>query len=135
VITMNGTTGPLGTITQDLYDSNAAALPASNPAANVRLSTARAVSLNGGSTFNVLALRAAGITLNMNGSTINLAAGGLALTNGTAVIGASAGDGTLTSGDTASSGISPLYIHSTGAIVNSVIADNGSGASTRLVAN
>jgi autotransporter-associated beta strand protein len=142
VITMNGTTGPLGTITQDLYDSNAATLPASNPGANVRLNTSTLnnnvvtpVQLNGSSTFNALALRAASITVQLNGSTLNLASGGLALTNGTAVIGANPGDGTVTSGDTASSGVSPLYIHSTGAIVNSIIADNGSGASTRLVAN
>ncbi|MDB5321386.1 MAG: hypothetical protein JWN40_3017, partial [Phycisphaerales bacterium] len=120
IVTMNG----IGAIAQTQYDSNIATLPGSNASSNVRLTTAGAVLLNSSSTFNVLALRAAGITLNMQGNTLNLASGGLALTNGTAVVGSFAGDGTLTAGDTQSSGVSPLYIHSTGAIVNSTITDN-----------
>ena len=65
---------------------------------------------------------------------LNLASGGLALTNGGTTIG-TVGSGIIAAGGTASSGTSPLYVYSNGAAntINSVIADNGFGSSTRLI--
>lgn len=135
IVTMNGTTGPLGTITQDRYESDAATFPASNAASNVRLNTAGTVTLPAsGANYNALAVRAAGITVAFAapGDVLNITSGGLALTNGTAVVGA-VGSGTLTAGG-ASTGLNRLYVHSSGATINSVIANNP-GGTVRLVAN
>ncbi|MGC4007430.1 MAG: autotransporter-associated beta strand repeat-containing protein [Pirellulales bacterium] len=137
LITMNGTIAGA----QATYDSNAASLPASNANSNIRLNGAASTTYTlpaGGANYNVLAVRnAASITVAFAAGTdvLNLTAGGLALTNGTAVVGATAGSGIVTSGGTAT-GLSRLYIHSTGATVNSSIQNSGVvGASTRLVAN
>jgi autotransporter-associated beta strand protein len=139
VITMNGTTGPLGTITQDLYDSNAATFPVSNPNSNVRISGTGTINLpNGNTNYNVVAIRAAATAINFSSSSdvLNLTAGGLALTNG----GTTVGQGILTAGGTPTdSGGStvPLYVYSNGNsnTINATIADNtaGSGNKVRLV--
>ncbi|CAN5238168.1 hypothetical protein BH11PLA2_BH11PLA2_09590 [soil metagenome] len=137
IVTLNGTTGPLGTL-PTIYTSNIATLPASAAASNVRLTTAGSVAVPAaGATYNVLALRAAGITLTFTGTTaLNLVSGGLALTSNTAVIGAAVGSGTLTSGGATTNLASRLYVHNTGAIINSAIINNGAtGATTRLVTN
>ena len=134
VMGLNGFT----TISQSQYDSNAATLPATNSNANVRLTTAGTVPVpSGGADYNVLALRANGITLNFPNptDTLNLTAGGLALTSGTTTtIGSTVGNGKLTAGGTAT-GTIPLYLHSSGATINSVISNNTAGGAVRLIAN
>ena len=136
VTTMNGNNSVLGTLTQDTYDG--VLVPNSfSPTQNIRISGTGVQTIGtGGSTINVLAVRAALTNLNFTNPTdvLNLASGGLAFTNGGTTIGA-VGSGIITAGGTASSGTSPLYVYSNGAAntINSVIADNGLGSSTRLI--
>jgi autotransporter-associated beta strand protein len=140
VVTMNGSTGPLTTITQDLYDGSV--ITATGSATfNVRTTATGAVTfVAGGTTYNSLAFRqgaATTITFSANTDVMNLNSGGLAMTNGQAVtLGASAGNGVLTAGGTQSTGTARLYVHSNaGSTINSVIANNPNGATVRLVAN
>jgi autotransporter-associated beta strand protein len=136
VLTMNG----IGTIAQSQYETNVtagAALPTSNALNNIRTQVAGAANLPaGGANYNVLALRATGVTLTFAAAAdvLNLTAGGLALTGNTAIVGSAVGNGTVTAGGTAT-GTIPLYVHNTGAIFNSAITNNASGGIVRLVAN
>ncbi len=135
VVTMNGTTGPLGTITQTQYDATAITA-AGTATTNVRLGGSGTL-VAGGTTYNSLAVRAAGATITFTNAAdvLNLASGGLALTSNTAVVGSAVGNGVLTAGGT-NTGVQRLYIHNTGATINSVIANSGvAGQTTRLVAN
>ncbi|QOV90342.1 autotransporter-associated beta strand repeat-containing protein [Humisphaera borealis] len=149
VTTMNGNTGVLGSIVQNQYDISttsataAVAMPASAATSNVRVANnagtiiAMTATLPaGGGNYNVLALRTTTLTLAFTAAAdkLNLTAGGLALTGGTAVVGSAAIPGVLTAGGTGT-GTIPLYVHSSGATINSAIQDNGSGGLTRLVAN
>jgi autotransporter-associated beta strand protein len=139
IATMNAGAG--ATIPQTQYDSNTTTLPASNAASNVRLATTAAGTVNlpsGGASYNTLAFR--GVASSVIGfvnatDVLNLTTGGLALTQNAPAVGTAALPGVLTSsyvptGDT----VARLYIHSSGATVNSVIANNGA-TPVRLVAN
>lgn len=133
IVTMNGTTGVLGTITQDLYDTTVVTA-AGTATTNVRMG-ANGTLVAGGTTFNAVAVRAANLTLTFaaGADVLNLASGGLALTSGGAVIGSALGNGVVTAGGT-STGTNRLYVYNSGAATfNSVIANNGSGGTTRLV--
>lgn len=136
IVTMNGTTGPLGTITQDQYDATTVAV-GNNPTQNVRINgTGTQTIAAGNATINVLAVRAALTNLNFTGAAdvLNLNSGGLALTNGGTTVGV-LGTGRITSGGTLATGIAPLYVYSNGNAntINAIIQNNGAGAQTRLV--
>jgi autotransporter-associated beta strand protein len=142
ISTMNGSTGPLGTYTQNLYD--ATTIPTgSNPTQNVRINGTGTQTIGaGGSIVNAVAVRAALTNLNFTAPTdvLNLKSGGLALTNGGTTVSATANAGVITAGgtpDTAGTTVR-LYIHNTGTnTVNSTIANNTAGSANivRLVAN
>ncbi|HYE19884.1 MAG TPA: autotransporter-associated beta strand repeat-containing protein, partial [Tepidisphaeraceae bacterium] len=141
IATMNnaGVTG-LG-ITQGAYDATAIAV-GDNPTINVRMTATTAQTIGaGGATINALAVRGALPALNFTNATdtLNLVSGGLALTTGGTIVG-TVGNGQITAGGTQSSGIAPLYVHSSATspatnTISAAIVDNGSGAKTRLVTN
>jgi fibronectin-binding autotransporter adhesin len=145
---VTGGLGILGNVGFPNYDGTTmGSSSSSNPTQNLKISGSATIPNMSGGTYAANAIvqihsaLAQDLLFANQADTLNLTAGVMSLAvpggNIPVSIGGTAGSGTLTAGGAQGSGTVPLYlfVNATGAAVtiNSVLADNGYGAKTRLV--